>query len=169
MLGWRDPTCRTRTRTGPEPRRRVGRVQRSVQHSPSPRSPKWWRPSEGLAAAGLAPLSVRRGARAARGAEPREAEGAEAVATLRACARAPHAAAGAASSLPPSESRRAVAFRAARLPPDLSAGEWGPRAAPEECGRAVPCPFSFLTSPGGPLPIFRNSFLRPFRESWELE
>lgn len=101
----------------------AGRVQRSVQHSPSPRSPKWWRPSEGLRAAGLGPLSVRRDARAARGAEPREAEGAEAVATLSACARAPHVAAGAACSLPPSESRRAVAFRAARLPPDLSAGE----------------------------------------------
>lgn len=78
----------------------------------------------------------------------------------RACARAPHGAAGAASSLPPSESGRAVAFGAARLPPDLGAGEWGPRAAPEECGRAVPCAFSFLTSSGGPLPIFRNSFGR---------
>lgn len=87
----------------------------------------------------------------------------------RACARAPHAAARAASSLPPSASRRAVAFRAARLPPDLSAGKWGPRAAPEECGRAVPCAFSLLTSSGGPLPIFRNSFFRPFRESWEPE
>lgn len=68
---------------------------------------------------------------------------------------------------PPSESGRAVAFCAARLPPDLGAGEWGPRAAREECGRAVPGAFSFLTSSGGPLPIFRNSSFRPFRESWD--
>lgn len=73
-----------------EPRREAGRSRGGGQAEckrlsstfPSPRSPQWWRPSEGLAAAGLAPLSVRRGARAARGAEPREAEGAEAVSTL---------------------------------------------------------------------------------------
>lgn len=92
---------------------------------PSPRAPEWWRPREGLVAAGLAPLSVRRGARAARGAEPREAEGAEAVATvarvLRLLTRRPGPPLP--PSRPPSESGRAVAFRAARLPPDLSAGE----------------------------------------------
>lgn len=84
---------------------------------------------------------MRRGARAARGAEPREAEGAEAVATLARVlgllTRRPG---------PPLPSRppRADApspFGAARLPPDLGAGEWGPRAAPEECGRAVRVPF----------------------------
>lgn len=109
--------------SGPEPRRLV----RACLSRPSPRAPEWWRPREGLVAAGLAPLSVRRGARAARCAEPRETEGAEAVVTVARVLRAPHEVAGA---LPPSrplaqpsESGRAVAFRAARLPPDLGAGE----------------------------------------------
>lgn len=54
----------------------------------------------------------------------------------------------------PSESGRAVAFRAARLPPDLGAGEWGPRAAREEWGELFLVPF-----PSSPPPAGRCLFL----------
>lgn len=150
------------------PRREAGRSRGGGQVEcrplsstpPSPRSPQWWRPSKGLAAAGLAPLSVRRGARAARCAEPREAEGAEAVATLsRVCSGSSRGGRG--RLFPPAlreQTRRRPSVPRGFLQTSARvSGGRGPRAAPEECGRAVPCAFSFLTSSGGRLPIFRNS------------
>lgn len=107
-----------------------GQAEESRSGRPHPRALRWCRPREGLAAAGLAPLSVRRGARVAR------AQGGRSREKLRGRQRrrgrfprvcsAPHAAAGAAFllllSLPSApECGGTASFRAARLPPDLSA------------------------------------------------